>query len=226
MNRTLGLILAIILALCLLAGIVGGTYAYFSDTETSTDNHMTAGTLDLMSLVSGSYSGDESLYSVTEGGNGINGYVTFDRILPGQTGTIKWVITNTGNTSGTFTISSTCTFDENGSNVPEEAISGNNDGENGELDEYVKVTLQRGVGTDQSSAEAALSYILGSAETPAAMGGLEAVLDAQSLTLEGSGEDDTLVYILTWSLPDDELINVVQSDTAEIDITFSLVQSE
>ena len=224
MNRTLGLILAIILALCLLAGIVGGTYAYFSDTETSTDNHMTAGTLDLLSLVSGSYSGDSSLYSVAGGGNGINGYVAFDRILPGQTGTIEWVISNTGNTPGTFSISSTLTFDENGSNEPEAAIPSNNTGGNGDLDEYVKVTLQRGVGTDQTSAEAALTYILGTAETPVAMGGLEAALDAQSLTLGASGGNDTIIYVLTWSLPDHELINVVQSDTAEIDITFSLVQ--
>jgi hypothetical protein len=185
---------------------------------------MTAGTLDLMSVVSGSYSGDSSLYSVTEGGNGINGFVTFDRILPGQTGTIKWVISNTGNISGTFTISSTCTFDENGSNEPEAAIPSNNTGGNGDLDEYVTVTLQRGVGTDQTSAEAALTYILGTAETPVAMGGLEAALDAQSLTLGASGGNDTIIYVLTWSLPDHELINVVQSDTAEIDITFSLVQ--
>ncbi|MFA7218606.1 MAG: TasA family protein [Dehalococcoidales bacterium] len=224
MNRTLSLILAIILALCLLVGVVGGTYAYFSDAETSNDNHMTAGTLDLVSLVSGSYSGDSSLYSVTVGGNGINGYVAFNRILPGETGTIKWVISNTGNTPGTFTISATCTFDENGSNEPEAAIPSNNTGGNGDLDEYVTVTLQRGVGTDQTSAEAALTYILGTAETPVAMGGLEAALNAQSLTLGASGGNDTIIYVLTWSLPDHELINVVQSDTAEIDITFSLVQ--
>jgi predicted ribosomally synthesized peptide with SipW-like signal peptide len=61
MNRTLGLILAIILALCLLAGIVGGTYSYLSDTETSNDNHMKAGTLDFVSLVYGSYSGNSSM---------------------------------------------------------------------------------------------------------------------------------------------------------------------
>ena len=224
MNRTLGLILAIILALCLLAGIVGGTYAYFSDTETSTDNHMTAGTLDLVPLVTGSYSGDSSLYSVAAGGNGINGNVTFGMIAPGQTGTIEWVLSNTGTLGGTLTIASTSTFTENGTNEPEGAVSGNNGGGNGDLDDYLKVTLQRGVGTDQASAEAALSYILGSAGSPVAISGLDAVLNAEGQTLAASGANDTIVYVLTWSLPDDPDINIVQSDTAEIDVTFTLTQ--
>lgn len=47
MNKTLSLVLTGILALCLLAGIAGGTWAYFSDTETSSNNQLISGTLDL-----------------------------------------------------------------------------------------------------------------------------------------------------------------------------------
>ncbi len=44
MKKTLALML---LALLLIALVGGGTWAYFSDTETSTNNQLTAGTLDL-----------------------------------------------------------------------------------------------------------------------------------------------------------------------------------
>jgi predicted ribosomally synthesized peptide with SipW-like signal peptide len=47
MNKTLSLVLTGILALCLLAGIAGGTWAYFSDTEASSNNQLVSGTLDL-----------------------------------------------------------------------------------------------------------------------------------------------------------------------------------
>jgi predicted ribosomally synthesized peptide with SipW-like signal peptide len=44
MKKILGLAIS---GLLLIALVAGGTYAYFSDTETSTDNTFTAGTLDL-----------------------------------------------------------------------------------------------------------------------------------------------------------------------------------
>jgi predicted ribosomally synthesized peptide with SipW-like signal peptide len=47
MNKITGLVLTGILALCLLAGIAGGTWAYFSDTEASSNNQLVSGTLDL-----------------------------------------------------------------------------------------------------------------------------------------------------------------------------------
>ena len=59
-----------------------GTWAYLSDTEHSYNNAITAGTLDLVPLVTGSYSGSGSLYHITAGGNGVNGKVVFDSIAP------------------------------------------------------------------------------------------------------------------------------------------------
>ena len=226
-NKTLGLILGIILALCLLVGIAGGTYAYFRDTETSTGNELTAGTLDLVSIVSGSYSGDSSDYTVTAGGNGINGNVVFDCILPGQTGTIKWVLTNNGNIPGKLTISSSLVFDEGEVTEPEDktGVNDHNGDGTGDLDIFLKVTLQRGAGATQAAAESNFTYILGSNVNPVAISGLETVLDSQNLTMDANGgTNDTVVYLLTWSLPNDNNINAVQGDTAEIDITFILEQ--
>lgn len=47
MKKPLGLIMVGVLALCLLVGMFMGVWAFFSDTETSSNNSFTAGTLDL-----------------------------------------------------------------------------------------------------------------------------------------------------------------------------------
>lgn len=218
----IGLCIAIVVLLSL---ITSTTWTYFNDTESSSNNTFTAGTLDLVPLVTGSYSGLASLYHIVAGGNGVNGNVVFDKIAPGQNGTIEWVLSNTGKLAGTLSIACTTIFAENGSSELESLATGNNGGSNGDLDQYLLVTLQRGVGTDQASAEAAMTYILGTVSSPVAISGLEAVLDAQNQALAASGGNDTVVYQLTWSLSSsDPNINIVQSDTAQIDITFTLSQ--
>jgi predicted ribosomally synthesized peptide with SipW-like signal peptide len=206
----------------------GATWSYLSDSESSTGNSVTAGTLDLVSTVSGSYSGLATHYQVTSGSNGVNGNVVFDLIIPGETGTVTWTLTNTGSVSGTLTIASVCTYAENGTVEPEEFVTGNDGGFNGDLDQYVgvKLTLDG-------------SYILGSASYYVPLSGLEAALDdaiGQSLAAGG-----TITYILHWSTAsdikgagtdglfgtiDDVDVNdnIIQSDTATIDITFTLTQ--
>lgn len=219
------LIASLMIALALIAGVIGGTYALFHDAE-SAGNQITAGTLDLSATVDGSYSGDVTKYTVTPGGNGINGCVKFENIMPDDAGTFEWVLVNHGTIPGVLTISCDCTFSENGVTEPESFIPANNSGGNGDLDEYLMITLQRGVGEDRQSALADMIYILGTSSAAAPAGSLESVLDSEEVLMGASGGNDTIVYFLTWSLPDDVLINIVQSDTAEIDITFSLSQIE
>jgi len=206
--------------------IGGGIYAYFSDTETSTGNTFTAGTLNLVPSTDGTGPGGK--YTVTAGGDGVNGKVVFTKLAPGDSGSITWTLDNNGNLDGTLTIASNVTFEENGSNEPESAVSGNNGGGDGDLDEYMGVRLKRN-GT----------YILGDASNYVPFSGLEAVLDAESRSLTASG---TLTYVLEWEIAsdvkgagtdgefgtgDDTQIddNIIQSDKATLDITFTLDQA-
>ena len=209
-----------------LAVIAGGTWAYFSDTETSTGSSFTAGTLNLVPSTSGT--GPVGKYTVTAGGDGINGNVVFVRLAPGDSGSITWTLTNNGNLDGALTMASTVTFAENGSNEPEAAVLGNNNGGNGDLDEYMGVRLKRGA-----------TYILGDASNYVPFSGLAAVLNAESQSLAASG---TLTYVLEWQIAsdvkgagadgkfgtaDDVQVddNIIQSDSATVDITFTLTQS-
>jgi hypothetical protein len=50
-------------------------------------------------------------------------------------------------------------------------------------------------------------------------------LNAQSQALAASGGTDTIVYKLTWSLSNtDPHIDIVQADTAQLNLTFTLSQ--
>ena len=219
-------ILYSIMTIALVGALIGGgIYAYFSDTEDSTGNTFTAGTLNLVPSTSGT--GPAGKYTVTAGGDGVYGKVVFDKLAPGDSGSITWTLQNDGNLDGTLTMASTVTFEENGSNEPESAVSGNNGGSNGDIDEYMGVRLKRGA-----------TYILGDASNYVPFSGLEAVLDAESQSLTASG---TLTYVLEWQIAtdvkgagadgkfgtgDDVLVddNIIQSDKSTVDITFTLTQ--
>ena len=236
MKKVVGLTIAFMIAMAMVSM---GTWAYFSDIETSTNNNLSAGTLDLIPSSNGT--GPTDKYTVTPGGNGVNGNVVFQKLLPGESGTITWVLTSDGSLSGTLVISSTVTFSDVSQNEVENAVSGNNGGSNGDLDEYVGVKLQRGTGTDQTDAEANFTYILGSASNYVPFSGLEAFLDAQNVAISASGGNDTIVYKFSWSIAnplkgagvdglfgtgDDTAVNdnIIQSDSAQIDINFTLNQ--
>jgi len=229
--------LAVLLTVSMVAG---GVWAYFTDTEKASANVLLTGTVDLSPSTAGA--GPTGKTTVTAGGNQVNGNVVFTKLLPGESGNITWVLANTGILAGTLVITSTVTFSENGSNEIENTITGNNDGGNGDLDQYMGIKLQRGVGTDQPSATANFSYILGSADNYVPFSGLQAVLNAQSVAIAGDGGNDTVVYKFSWSIAnplkgagpdglfgtgDDVLVNdnIIQSDTAQIDITFTINQN-
>jgi spore coat-associated protein N len=234
LKRVIGLSIAGLLIACL---AVGGTWAYSTDTETSTGNQLTAGTLDMVPTTSAT-----NYTNLVAGGNGANGYATFTKMRPGQSGTITWTLVNNGSLPGTLTLPSTVTFTDGAAPTEiESAGPGTNDTVNGDLDAYVGVTLQRGAGTDQTNAEANFGYILGDASNYVPLSGLEAVLDAQSGAMAANGGNDTIVYKLSWAIAsdvkgagtdgkfgtgDDVDVNdsLIQGDTADIDITFTLTQ--
>lgn len=236
MKKILGLA---IVALLVMALVVGGVWSYFSDWETNPDNILTAGTLDLSPTTNGT--GTDGKYTVTAGGDGINGQVVFTKMLPGESGNITWLLVNNGTISGSLVITSNVTFSDVSQNEVENAVVGNDGGGNGDLDDFVGVKLQRGVGTDQSGATANLTYLLGSAGNYVPFFGLETILNAENVTMAASGGDDTVLYWFNWNIasdikgagPDglfgtgddiDVNENIIQSDSAEIDITFTLNQ--
>jgi predicted ribosomally synthesized peptide with SipW-like signal peptide len=203
MKKTLGLILVALLAV----GLVGGyTLAYFSDTETSEDNTWTAGTLNLVNVISGTPEAASTV--VTEQDDGLNDKVVFSSVVPGSSGTITWTLSNTGNVAGTLTMVAATTFTEGGD--PEEPELTADPTNLIGLGQSLMVWVTRG-GTD----------ILGTTGTYVAMSGLAAALSAESQSMAGGA---SLVYVLHWEVPT-TVGNEIQGDTAELDITFTLTQS-
>lgn len=230
MKKILGLTIAALLVMGLVGG---GTWAYFTDVETSTGNVFTAGTLNLTADVTG---GGAVSGTVTPGDDGVNEYITLANLKPGDSGTVTFTCTNTGNLPGTLTLTSTATFAENGANEPETSATTptNDNGGNGDLDEYVGVWLTQNING------AGATDLLGDTTNKVKISGLEAVLDAVvDLSIPAT---QNIVYVLSWEIAadvegvgtdnkfgtvDDVAAddNVLQSDTATLDIIFTLTQA-
>jgi len=101
-------ILMSILTIGIAAGMIGlGTLANYSDTETSTGNTFTAGTLDLK------VGGQDDLNVV---------HFELSNLAPGWSHTYKWTLKNAGSVDGVVTICFSHVVElENGTNEPEEA---------------------------------------------------------------------------------------------------------
>ncbi|MFC2056515.1 TasA family protein [Chloroflexota bacterium] len=231
MKKIFGLTLAALLVIGLVGG---GTWAYFSDVETSIGNVLAAGTMNL--TVDVTDDGGTITGSVTPGADGANEYITFPTNLkPGDDGAISFVVTAAGSVSGNLSISSTVTTGENGDNEPElSANITNNLGGDGDLDEYMGVWLT------QSLNGAGATDILGTTSTYAELEDLQAALNA--ITNLNIPADEYVEYVLYWEIEadiegagvdglfnsggDDVATddNIIQSDNATLDITFTLTQ--
>jgi predicted ribosomally synthesized peptide with SipW-like signal peptide len=133
-------ILVSVMVIGLVAALAGaGLYAYFNDTETSSNNTFTAGTLDL-----------------TVNGPGFSAPITLSNMKPGDdTGYYKWVLKNAGTLPGKISVTfSVIINNENGMNEPEEIAEAQpcgwygarptlGDPTNGELGEYLRVGVER-----------------------------------------------------------------------------------
>ena len=210
MKRKVRLSALLAVAVLMLALLIGGLYGVFDDTETSTGNVFTAGTLNLVSVINGTEISDN--VTVNEQGDGLNDNVTFGMVAPGDNGTITWTLTNQGTVDGDLTFDNvTVVFVENGSNEPEGLVSGNNGGGNGDLDEYMTCRLSHDGSfvTDGGGS----NYVPFSA--------LAAALNSQAGMALDAG--DTTVYLLEWRI-DSSVGNIIQSDQATINITFTLIK--
>ncbi|MDD1677506.1 MAG: CalY family protein [Methanomicrobiales archaeon] len=198
-----------------------GTYAYFSDVETAAANTFTAGTLDLQV---GAASPCVETISVAT-------------LAPGATGTAAtWVVQNTGNINGDLRVTiGAITNNENTRLEMEtdagDATSGVAQGEMGanlNVSFWMDVDSSGGWNTGDyylSSAAAIVPWGSGAALPSGAWDALDDYasddfVDVQ--TARGNGNIGT--FKVSYELPTGTT-NVVQTDSAVFDITFTLDQS-
>jgi predicted ribosomally synthesized peptide with SipW-like signal peptide len=213
MKRKIRLSALVAVAVMMLALLIGGLYGYFDDTETSTGNVFTAGTLDLETSVGGaSPTGTAFVVTPSDNISGICGHVVFTNAVPGDNGTITWTLVNTGNVDGNLTFNNVAVDeDENLINEPE-AESGDTTPLAGELGSAVDVTLERSV-----DGGAFVSVYSGT------LAGLVSFVETPQLLSAGTGH--SVVYVLGWSIDGPTVGNEIQSDIATLDITFDLIQA-
>ncbi len=111
MKKILGLTIA---ALLVIGMVGGGTWAYFSDTETSTENTFTAGTLNL-----------ELTDDVDDGTDSETQTWVFADMKPGDSGGDMLTVQNTGSIAGYIDLSSISVTDAEGTNPESETAGGN-----------------------------------------------------------------------------------------------------
>ncbi len=218
MRRKLRLGALLAISVLMLALLIGGLYGYFEDTESSTGNRFTAGTLDLQAAVAGTTTGPDMDVIAADPPNSAAGHVEFGNVLPGiapgDGGTITWTLTNIGNVDGNASWSVDALGVANLENTiqePEDEYGDVTDPE-GELGAVMSVDLEVSVdgGAYASEYSGTLDGLAGQT------GGLSSLNPGAH----------TVVYRLTWSVPDStpDVDNLIMSDIATLDIVFSLTQ--
>jgi len=201
--------------------IGGGTYAYFSDTETSEGNVFSAGTLNLTV---------GSADPTTE-------KIAFNSLKPGDMGVLAdpWRINNTGTITGNLTIAcGAITNNENGLTEPEEGVDSTTGVLEGELGANLKVAFW--IDSNADNTWGAGDYYLTTtggktgynSEASLPSGAYAHLNDydgktwADLTTITGGASAGT--FHVEYDLPGPTTGNDVQSDTCTFDLTFSLVQ--
>jgi len=197
MKKIFGLTIAAVLVMGLVGG---GTWAYFSDPETSTGNTLTAGTLNLQ----------------VGAADPITESFTLTDKLPGDSGSIEWQVQNTGDVDvGYLDIAFTNIVDNE--NTVQEPETGD-DASSGELAEALSLTIyldKNDNDTYDSGTETLIfqDYVKGGTTELSAV-----TLDDYSFD-EGADED----FRIEWSIGTG-IGNTIMSDIVGFDIEFNLDQ--
>jgi spore coat-associated protein N len=205
MKKIMGLTIT---ALLIIGLIGGGTYAYFSDTEVSEDNTLTAGTLDLN--IEGA---DDPVTTFNVGA-----------VAPGDSGSGNSTLSNVGSMAGELDISTSAVTNTPG------AGGGEYEGGSGELGAIAEIAMYLDI--DQSGGATAGDIGFKSDETTYdPTGGFDYDIinnyasetwDAVIATMAISATDD---FIALWQVPT-SANNTIQGDSVSFDITFTLEQPE
>jgi len=187
------------------AGTGAGTFAYFSDTESSTGNTISAGTLNLTA------DGNDGSATTT---------VSVDDVKPGGSGRGSTTLTNGGSVDGYLNVDvGTMTNNENTVVEPETAATGENGGEPGELGGVLDVIYGFDTTGDGNIDVPFVDTTSKPYEPINRTGGAEYNPNIPLSSNGGSAD-----FIVEWQLPSD-VGNKIQSDGVELDVTFELLQN-
>jgi spore coat-associated protein N len=202
MKKILGLMVA---ALLVIALVGGGTWAYFSDTEQSTNNSLTAGILDLTV-------------------DGVNTAVTTfseGAVAPGESGSGSTTLANAGSMAGELDIAFSTITNTDGTPVE----FGVGSGELGGVAEMA-VYLDIDQSGDWSSGDIGLKSDATTYNHPTA-------LDYATIDSYDSDSFDAVIASMAVSAADDFIVlwqvpttadNTIQGDSVSFDVTFTLEQ--
>jgi len=219
------IILSLVVIGAVAAIAVGGTIAFFTDTETSTGNTFAAGTLDLKIDDNCTYNG-ETIGSCVWQEKDLENEVFFNYndVKPGDEGenTVSLHVYN--NNAYVCAEISDLTNDDNGCNEPEGLVDGTCGENEGELQENVLFTVWKDNGTGDG--EKCNNNLDGGelvlVNDQPATNGFWPLYDSQT---GGPLEGDTDACIgISWRVPA-EVENEIQSDSMSATVTFSAVQS-
>lgn len=221
MKKILGLTIA---ALLVMALVGGGTWAYFSDVETSSGNLLTAGTLD---LTLGGTTQTFSLSGVTPG-DLADPQVDVD--LTSAAGSI--------NANLSISIGAVTNY-ENGQNDPETDANLGNDqtlgATDGELGGLVKIAIWVDEGDDGwddindyylTSSQTTVAWTSGSTVPSGAYETIDSFASKTWADIEAMAASDVVYFKISYDFPEGGVTdNIAQSDSCVFDITFTLQQS-
>jgi predicted ribosomally synthesized peptide with SipW-like signal peptide len=183
----------------------GGTYAYFSDTETSSGNTFTAGTLDL------------NLDSVNT--NVVKFTVT--DVKPGDSGGGTWTVVNVGSIPGYLDLESISVSEAIGTTTdPELADEVPPGTDTTQLGNYLLVHIFIDA-NNNGSWDAGEADIFGTNAAPAA---INTIAGSYALDLSLAASGGTNYITLLWSVAT-ATDNRIQGDSVTLDITFELQQN-
>jgi len=186
---------------------VGATVAYFSDTETSTGNTFTAGTLDLN----------------LDGANINVVKFTVGDVKPGDSGTGYWTLKNVGSLLGYVDVKSISVVDEDVTCTEPEGIAeadvncGGTGAGTGELGSKMNVTLFTDVDHDGT-------VDAGDGDVVVYTGKLNAIAGNYDQNISLAAGLTTYVS-LNWSIDGATVGNEIQSDKTTLGMTFELGQN-
>jgi spore coat-associated protein N len=190
----------------LLVIVGGGTWAWFSDTETSANNSLTAGTLDLN----------------VDGGNIEVNTFSVSNVAPGDSGSGNTTLSNVGSLDGELDVYVHYVYSTGGSGGTEFEDSVSHMGDNAEMALYLDVD-QSGTytGGDIGLKYDGTTYNHPAALDYASMKSYSQVTWDAVETLAASAGDD---FIILWEIPT-TTDNEIQGDTLHFKITFTLEQA-
>jgi predicted ribosomally synthesized peptide with SipW-like signal peptide len=212
MKKIMGLTIA---ALLIMGMVAGGTWAYFSDTETSSANTITAGTLDL-----------------TIGGDNVNyDILTLTNRVPGDSGQAYAELKNVGSVAGELDIGKSTAnqlvvTNTQGTGGTEYELSGS-----GELGAQATMALWIDVnenstwdaGTDIGLKNDGTTYTSGSLDYQT-FDSYDAKYWGGSAGITNLNPDDDVYFFISWQIPT-SADNTIQGDTVTVGLTFILEQS-